>query len=390
MNILSVHNFYQQPGGEDYCYRAGTALLESRGHHVTHYEDHNSRITNGLATAVSSIWSHRSYNRLGALAESSKPAVAHFYNTFPLISPAAYYALRNQGIPIVHELGNYRLVCPGSLLMRDGVVCEECIEQKSFVPAMKHGCYRNSLLATTSVAGMLSVHGILGTWREAVDAYIAPSEFARRKFIEGGLPADRVFAKPHMLLPDPGIGPGSGGYALYAGRLVPEKGLHTLAKAWASLPDLTLRIAGTGPLSSIPWPPGITMDGHQSQADLHALLKNARVLIVPSLWYEIGPLTILEAFACGTPVIASNLGSMAERVRHGYNGLLFRPGNPQDLARQVRWAFDHPEELRAMRANARREFEEKYTAERNYELLIAIYEQAIANAQRRRAHRAAS
>jgi glycosyltransferase involved in cell wall biosynthesis len=101
-------------------------------------------------------------------------------------------------------------------------------------------------------------------------------------------------------------------------------------------------------------------------------------------------MAILESLACGTPVIASNLGSIPEFVRHGYNGLLFRPGDPQDLARQVRWAFEHPEELRVMRANARREFEEKYTAERNYKMLMAIYEQAIENAHRRRAKKAAT
>ena len=108
------------------------------------------------------------------------------------------------------------------------------------------------------------------------------------------------------------------------------------------------------------------------------------MVVVPSTWYEMGPLTIVEAFACGLPVIASNLGSMAEVVRHRHNGLLFTPGDPEDLARQVRWAFDHPEELRAMRANARREYEEKYTAERNYKMLMAIYEMAIENFQRRR------
>lgn len=390
MNVLSVHNFYQRPGGEDYCYRTQAALLESHGHRVTRYEDHNSRITSGLATAVSSIWNHRSYTRLRALADSCRPAVAHFYNTFPLISPSAYYAVRSRGAAVVHELGNYRLMCPGSLLMRDGVVCEECIEQHSFAPAVKHRCYRNSRMATASVAGLLSVHQIMETWREAVDAYIASSEFARRKFIEGGLPADRIFVKPPMLLPAPGIGSGEGDYALYAGRLSPEKGIDTLAKAWTALPNVPLHIVGDGPLSTTPWPSGVTAHGHQPQANLYALLQNARVLIVPSLAYEIGPLTILEAFACGTPVIASNLGTMAERVRHHHNGLLFRAGDPEDLARQVRWAFDHPDELRAMRANARREFEEKYTAERNYKLLMAIYEQAIENAQRRAGKRAAS
>jgi glycosyltransferase involved in cell wall biosynthesis len=111
-------------------------------------------------------------------------------------------------------------------------------------------------------------------------------------------------------------------------------------------------------------------------------MREARVLIFPSVCYETGPLTVLEAFACGLPVIASNLGSIAERVTHEKTGLLFNPGDPADLARKVRWAFEHPEAIEGMRAAARREFEEKYTAERNYEMLMAIYETAIANAKR--------
>ena len=110
-----------------------------------------------------------------------------------------------------------------------------------------------------------------------------------------------------------------------------------------------------------------------------ALMRDASVLVFPSIWYECAPMTIVEALACGLPVIASNLGSIPEFVQHGHNGLLFETGDAQDLARQVRWAFDHPDELRAMRANARREFEEKYTAERNYKMLMAIYEMAIEN-----------
>lgn len=385
MRVLSVHNFYQQPGGEDYTFHSEVALLKQRGHEVVAYEDHNDRITSGLLTSLSSIWNHRTHQRLRVLGHQRKPDVAHFYNTFPLVSPAAYYTLRSQGIAVVQMLANYRLICPGATLLRNGRVCEECLEQKSLLPALRNRCYRGSLLATASVATMIGTHRVARTWNNAVDLYIAPTEFARNKFVEGGLPAERIVVKPHMLLPDPGVREGGeGDYALFVGRLSEEKGVETMLDAWRDLSGVSLRIAGDGPLARTTWPAGVTWLGQQSRELVYAQIKNARVVIVPSTWYEIGPLTILEAFACGTPVIASNLGSMAERVRDGHTGLLFRPGDAGDLAEKVRYAFSHPEHLAAMRVNARREFEEKYTAERNYKMLISIYERAIENAERRK------
>jgi glycosyltransferase involved in cell wall biosynthesis len=263
------------------------------------------------------------------------------------------------------------------------------MDRHSLLPAIAHACYRDSRAATAAVTTMLTVHRTGGTYQRVVDHYIALSHFARNKFIQGGLPAERIAVKPNFVSPDPGPGAGCGRYALFVGRLSKEKGIETLAAAWRSL-DIPLRVAGDGPLRDITWPTAVFPLGAQRREKVIALMRDALVLVFPSTWYECCPMTILEALACGTPVIASNLGSIPEFVRHHHNGLLFRPGDAEDLARQVRWAFDHPEELRAMRANARREFEEKYTAERNYNLLMAIYEQAIENAQRRTGKRAAS
>ena len=388
--ILSIHNFYQKPGGEDAVFTSEAALLSSRGHAVSVHESRNDQIRSGYATAFRVVWNPASYGRVRRLLQPRPAAIAHFHNTFPLVSPSAYYAATAGGAAVVQTLHNYRLICPGALLQRNGTPCEECIHRSSLVPAIAHGCYRDSRTATAAVAAMLAVHRTAGTYQQVVDSYIALSEFARRKFIEGGLPAERIAVKPNFVSPDPGAGNGEGGYALFVGRLAKEKGIETLAAAWHLLPAIPLRVAGDGPLHPTTWSGGATYLGAQPHAQVIALMRDAHVLVFPSTWYECCPMTILEALACGTPVIASNLGSIPEFVRHGYNGLLFRPGDAEDLARQVRWAFDHPEELRAMRANARREFEEKYTAERNYNLLMAIYEQAIANAQRRTGTRAAS
>jgi glycosyltransferase involved in cell wall biosynthesis len=217
-----------------------------------------------------------------------------------------------------------------------------------------------------------------------VDIYIALTEFARNKFIEGGLPAGKIVVKPNFVAPDPGRGQGGGGYALFVGRLAPEKGTGTMLAAWERLGTrIPLKIVGDGPLrdqvigasarqSSVRWL------GHRPVAEVHALLGKADMLVFPSEWYETFGRVAAEAFATGTPVIAADIGAVAELVEHGRTGLIFRPGDPEDLVAQVEWALSHPAELRIMRDEARAEFEAKYTAERNYRALMEIYEAALA------------
>ncbi len=387
--VLTVHNFYREPGGEDVVFETESALLEGRGHRVARYEDRNERITNGAMTSLAAVWSLASYRKLRALAIDEKPDVAHFHNTFPLVSPAAYYALRRERVPIIQKLSNFRLICPGATLLRDGIVCEECVEKRSLAPAILHRCYRESRAATAAVCAMIATHRLFGTWNRVVDLYLAPTEFTRRKFVDAGFPEDRIVVKQHAIHDDPGVGAGRGNYALFVGRLSHEKGVRVLADAWRTLPDIPLRVAGDGPLRQIDWPAGVEPLGHQSREQVQVLMRDAAALIVPSICYEIGPLTVLEAFACGTPVIASDLGSMAERVDHHRTGLLFRANDPEELARHVRWAFDNPERMQEMRTAARREFEQKYTADANYKRLIEIYELAIESARRRHRDRRA-
>jgi glycosyltransferase involved in cell wall biosynthesis len=387
LTVLSIHNFYQQPGGEDHVFATEADLLERQGHRVIRYQDHNHRIGNGAIAGLAAIWNHASYRRIQSAISEHRPDVAHFHNTFPLISPAAYYAVRRLGVPVVQKLSNFRLLCPGGIFLRDGQPCEQCLEHRSLRPALTHKCYRGSRAATAAVIGMLAAHRAVGTWERMVDVYIALSEFARRKFIEGGLPAARIVVKGNCVTPDPGPGQGNGAYALFVGRLSEEKGIATLAEAWRRLPDIPLRIAGDGPLNQTKWPAGVTWLGHQSRDEVIGLMKNAAVLVFPSVCYECAPLTILEAFACGLPVIASDVGSVPEFVADGRNGFLFRPGDADDLARQVRRAFEHPTEMKAMRTAARREFETKHTAQVNYTALLEIYDRAIENYARTRGAR---
>jgi len=389
MRVLLIHNSYQQPGGEDAVVAAEAALLVERGHHVVTYTRSNDELTgrglfSGAAAGIETTWSSRSYRRIWRLLENEKPDVAHFHNTFPLISPAAYYACARAGVPVVQTLHNYRLLCPAASFLREGQVCESCLGRAVSWPGVVHACYRGSRAASAATATMLAVHRALGTWNKKVDLYIALSEFARAKFIEGGLPAEKIIVKPNFVAETKGKKAEPGDYALFVGRLSEEKGPQLLPAAWRSLRTLpTLLILGDGPLleslsretndGSVPQ---VQMLGRRPPDDVRSLMRGARFLVFPSTWFEGFPITIAEAFACSLPAIASRLGAMAEIVQDGVTGLHFEPGNAADLAAKVEWAWEHPAEMAAMGRAARAEYEAKYTPERNYEMLMQIYERA--------------
>jgi glycosyltransferase involved in cell wall biosynthesis len=236
---------------------------------------------------------------------------------------------------------------------------------------------------------MLKVHRKKSTWTQQVDAYIALTEFARKKFVDGGLPAAKIRVKPNFIDPDPKGVSSTQEYAMFVGRLVPWKGIRTLLLAWKSLSEsIPLIIVGDGPLRreietrvSQELPPVVSFTGRLPRAETIAAMRRARFLIFPSEWYEGFPMSIIEAFACSVPVICSKLGSMEEIVNDGQTGLHFRAGDSQDLASKVQWAWKHPEEMKAIGVRARAEYEAKYTASRNYEMLIDIYRTAISACQ---------
>ena len=272
--------------------------------------------------------------------------------------------------------------------MRDGRVCEDCLGKAIAWPAVRHRCYRGSAAGSAVVAGMVAWHRLRKTWTRSVDLYYTLTDFARRKFIEGGFAAEKIAVKPNFVRSDPGMGTGDGGYGVFVGRLSPEKGLDTLLAAWSLLAaDANappLKIVGDGPLApavaaAAAQNPRIQWLGARPLAETQSIIGQAKLLVMPSVWYETFGRTIIEAFAGGVPVIASNLGAMAELVADGRTGLCFEPGNAVDLAVKVRAIFGDPERLATMRRAARCEFEARYTAEANYRLLMRIYSQALAN-----------
>jgi glycosyltransferase involved in cell wall biosynthesis len=354
------------------------------------YTKHNDDI-NGMGrweAARKTVWNREVYREVRELIRRERPDILHATNIFPLISPAAYAAARDERVPVVQSLHNYRLICPKALLMRDGRVCESCLGKRFPWPGVVHACYRGSRATTAVVGTMLAIHRRRGTWTRLVDRYIALTGFARQKLIEGGLPSEAITVKPNFLPQDPGLGEGRGGHAIYVGRLSPEKGLRVLLDAWSRMEKcIRLHIIGDGPLaervrnaasrdSRIRWL------GRMSHEDVLSLIGDARVLVFPSTCFETFGLSIVEAFAKGTPVIASRLGAMQELVSHGHTGLHFCPGDPDDLAARTQELSDDCDALELMRRNARREFEAKYTADKNYQLLTRIYEQVLGRAPR--------
>jgi glycosyltransferase involved in cell wall biosynthesis len=383
--ILSVHNSYQQPGGEDEVFRQEAQLLEQNGNKVIRCQAHNNDLGSqrSLKVVANTLFNRETYNKLRALIRTSRPDVVHVHNTFPLLSPAVYYAASVERVPVVQTLHNYRLLCPSSVLYRENRVCESCMETRSLWPAIQHRCYRQSRTASIAAAGMLTFHRVLETFRKKVTAYIALSEFARTKFIQGGLQPHTVFVKPNFIDPDPGRGSGFGDYCMFVGRLTEEKGVRTLLEAWTRYtPSLHLEIAGDGELASEVQAAAarcshIRWLGRLDKQALYERMQRAAALIVPSVWYEPFGLVVAEAFAMGVPVIASRIGALAEIIQHGRTGLHFEPANSADLAAQVQHFHTHPRLTYAMRVEARREFERKYTGGRNYSLLMEIYKKTI-------------
>lgn len=385
MRILMAHNFYQQAGGEDQSFAAEISLLESYGHTVYPYTVHNNIINemSNLDVAKRTFWNQESYREIRDLIRKEEIEIAHFQNTFPLISPSAYYAAQAEGVAVVQSIRNYRLFCANALFFRDGKVCEQCMKKTIAWPAIHHACYRDSRLGSSVLVGMNLTHRLIGTWRNAINRYITLTEFGRNKLIEGGIPKELICVKPNFVIPDPGMGHAPKDYALFVGRLTEEKGIHTLLKAWEEQPfEMALKIVGDGPLKkevleASETNPSIQYLGQIPNQNILELMKNAYVLVFPSQWYEGFPRVIVEAFAVGLPVISSNLGSMSTIVTHGKTGLHFMAGNSEDLVVQLRNIRANVDLYKVMRMNARQDYETKYTIENNYQQLMRIYSDAL-------------
>lgn len=385
MRILLVHNYYQQRGGEDVVVEQELALLRQKGHEAELFSVHNDTIQGWRQKAVTAAlvvynpWAKAALaRRLGQF----RPDVVHVHNFFPRLSPSIFDACREAAIPCVMTLHNFRILCPTSILFHDGNIHEESLT-RSALWALRHRVYKSSFLATAPLVAMVDFHKWRGTWKRKVDLFIALTDFAKTKFVDGGLPAERIVVKANAVTdPFRGAMPESGPRrgALYVGRLSNEKGIVPLLAAWKGV-DYPLRIAGDGPLRGMceaAQGKRIAYLGRLSREQVYAEMRRAAFLVLPSTCYEMFPMTLVEAHANGLPVIASNLGGLKSLLEDSVTGLGFSAGDPADLRAKVRLAIEHPDKMAAMGKNARARYEAAYTAERNYSNLMAVYERALA------------
>lgn len=390
MKILVVHNYYRLSGGEDTVVEREVNLLRRFGQEVETYFRNNSEMDDWslgrkALLPLESTWSGSASREIENRIQSFRPDIVHFHNTQFLVSQSAYHVCRKLGVPVIQTLHNPRLLCPAGTCVYQGQTCEDCKGRRLAIPGIVRGCYRNSRITTAMVAATQMVHGLLRSG-SLVSRYICSTETYRQKFIEAGLPPSSLAVKPHFVDPDPL--PSSvckaGAYALYVGRLEDVKGVPTLLEAWRNhLGDLPLVLRGVGPLeervqAQLPYLKNATLlKDRMTTEQLNSLMAEAKLLVWPSHGlYETFGLVAAEALCCGTPVIGSDTGVAQEMIADGENGLLFRAGDPEDLARKVRWAWNNPGWLQSASEAARKTFEARFTAHKNYQQLLTIYQSA--------------
>lgn len=389
--ILIIHNSHRKgsSSGDDIVFKKEAELLTTHAHDVIRFNLFNdefdaSNAIKKLLIGLQIPWSISAFRMIEKVLSKECPDIVHIHNFFPLLSPSIYYAIHSKGIPIVQTLHDFRFLCPMAFFMRNGFICEEC-KGGSFLRSIKYGCFKNSKVQTIPVALMLKIHYMLNTFKNKIDAYICLTESQRKIFLDAGFDRNKLFLKPNLIDDTFTAGENKkGNYVIFIGRIGVEKGLGTIIEAWKYLPDVPLKIIGDGPdaekFNSLALNlniKNIDFLGYRPHNECMKILNKARFLVMPSICYETFGLTIVEAFSYFKPVIVSNMGAMADIVKDKITGLLFTPKNAKELANKITWLWNNSEECMKMGQNARTEYEAKYTPEKNYEMLMGIYQKTI-------------
>ncbi len=402
MKILLVHNFYgsSAPSGENMVYAAERDLLRQHGHTVIEFTRHSDEIIERgvfgtVQGALATPWNPFSKRALRVVLEKEKPDVMHVHNTFPLLSPSIFHAAKGLLTATVLTLHNYRTFCAAGIPMRDSVSCTECLDTQSVSPALKYGCYRKSRFATLPLAAMIALHRRLKTWEGHVDAFVVLSDFQKKKMVNAGLRPPNIHIKPPFYAnpPSPLTWKERESKVIFIGRLGTEKGIHVLIDAWRlwgnGAPQL--EIIGDGPervrlqksVNGNGMGDKISFLGQLPFMEVQRRLRLARLLVLPSLCFEGFPMAIIEAFSLGVPVAASDIGPLPNIVKNAESGILYKPGEALSLYHAMKEIWDCSDRLRSLGQGARQEFDKKYTADTNYEILMKIYHTAIENRQSR-------
>ena len=392
MRILQVHNRYQGGrSGEDRVIDNESRLLRTNGHEVHQFTAHNDEIRKGMdkfRAAIRMPYSKHGARRVAQAISTYHPDIVHVHNFYYVLTPAIFDACRKARIPSVQTLHNFRGICANARFMREGRVCEECVHGSPYLGVL-HRCYEGSALKTLPIARTIAYHRKRNTWQTKVDRFIALTEFGKRKYVESGYSEKRMSVKSNFSYPpepewqaaaDQKLAGSARSGALFVGHLLPWKGIAVLMEAWRNIPT-PLRVAGSGPLLNLVIEAEKHGVKHLGLLDAEAIyreMRRASFLVFSSIWYECFPITFIEAFAAGLPVVAAKLGAAEDIITHGETGLHFAPGDPQALTETVAWAAAHPEDMARMGENAQRQYETLYTPEANYTRLMEIYKQTIA------------
>lgn len=379
MRVLIIHNHYQDPGGEDTVFNQEAALLWDIVE-VSTLTFQNQRGWKGLWQTLWSPWNIWAGHRVARAIKQHNPTVIHIHNLHYAIGPIAIRIAKRQGIPVVMTLHNYRLLCPSATLFHRGRIFTDSLRTAFPWKAIRRGVHSHSVLKTFWLALTVWLHKKWGTWQQ-VDRYLVLTDFAKKLFVDSsfGVPAEKFTVKPNFAAAPPLSRKERENHFLYIGRLTAEKGLETLLQAFADSP-LALRIAGDGPLKHVVLKycqenSNITFLGAIDRDAVYTELSVCSALVFPSVWYEGMPVTLIEAFAAGTPVIASDLGAMSTMVDDGENGWLFPPGDAAALRHKAStWAQLDGAVKADMGRQAHQCFEQYYTAEVNKKKLLNSYD----------------
>ena len=382
MRILIIHNYYKIPGGEDTVVDNESRLLSQKGHKVYFYKRTNQEMDyygklRKWMLPMDTIFSLKSYQEVLDIIDKKKIDIIHVHNTVCVISPSVYYAALQRHVPVVQTIHNFRLICPGASLCRNGKICEECVG-KSLFHAVKYGCYRNSRIHTFAVAAMESIHKAMGTYHRL--NYICLTEFNRNQLLKINgkkeyIDPNRVFVKPNFAANQRELIPFDKRkeQIVYAGRLDPTKGIRLLFHAWKEIDQYELIVCGTGPEEA--WCREFIKHNHISNIQMLGFVPNERVmdiiaeskaLILPTQWYEGFPMVLVESFACGTPVLGSDIGNVKDLIIEGENGLHFQHRSTNDIVRAVK-------ELGDLCSSTQEVSRKLYSAEVNYGMMMQIY-----------------
>jgi glycosyltransferase involved in cell wall biosynthesis len=391
MRILFIHNFYQQFGGEDSVAIAERRLLEERGEEVLFWTRHNDEIKSyGLLERANffceTVYSRRTVRDIRTAVAGFKPDVAFIHNVYPLISPSLYYTLHSLRVPIVQVLHDFRPFCSNGWFYIKGQVCERC-KFGNHIHGIVNRCFRDSYLLSSLYSTALGVNRRAGML-DKVDGYVCLTGFFKEKIMEIGIPERKIFVRPNFIQAPPlGTLPNRqvDDYGVFLGRLSNEKGLWTLIRAFEQMPEVPLKIVGTGPLEAEMRTyirdkglQNIDMVGFKGGTEKWELIRNCQFAVVPSEWYENFPIAALEFFASARPVIAARIGGLPYVVEEGKNGMLFEAGNVADLVTKVRQLRTNPAEADAMGQYGRQLAVTRYGPQESYNNLMKIFGTVLA------------